>query len=144
MSTLLFVNLPVKDIQRTNTFFSGLGFEFNPQFCDEKATCMIINDGAFYMLVEESYFKTFIPNEVASAHHQTGVLHCISRDSREELNAFVDKAISLGATEARNPKDYGFMYSRNFHDLDGHIWEVMWMDMNAFAEAQSQAQEEIQ
>lgn len=131
MNTALFVNLPVQDISRTNHFFSTLGFQFNPQFSNEQATCMIINDGAYCMLLEKSFFKSFIHTDISDPFHVTEVLNAISRASRDEVDSFVDKAISLGAKESRDAQDMGFMYSRAFHDLDGHVWEVFWMQQQA-------------
>jgi uncharacterized protein len=139
MNTKLFVNMPVKDIQKTNAFFKALGFEFDPRFSNEKATCMIINEDAYFMLLQEEFFKTFISTEISDARKQTEVLNCISRESKQLVNEFVDKAVRLGAVEIREPQDHGFMYGRSFHDLDGHIWEVLWMDVNAVPE---QAQEQ--
>jgi uncharacterized protein len=139
MNTKLFVNMPVKDIQKTNAFFKALGFEFDPRFSNEKATCMIINEDAYFMLLQEEFFKTFISTEICDARKQTEVLNCISRESKQLVNEFVDKAVRLGAVEIREAQDHGFMYGRSFHDLDGHIWEVLWMDVNAVPE---QAQEQ--
>lgn len=136
MATKLFVNLAVKDLKKTNYFFSKLGFLFNPQFSNEEATCMIINDDAYIMLLHESFFKNFTKNQISDAHKQTEVLTCISRESKQEVNEMVDKAVSLGGKEVRDPLDHGFMFARSFHDLDGHIWEIMWMDANAAAQHQ--------
>jgi uncharacterized protein len=135
MTTKIFVNLAVKDLKRTVDFFTALGFEFNQQFTNEKATCMIINEDACVMLLQEEFFKTFIKTELVDSHKQTEVLTCISRDSKDGVNEFVNQAISLGANEYRETQDFGFMYARSFHDLDGHIWEVMWMDVNAVPES---------
>ena len=128
MSNLIFVNLPVKNLSRTNAFFTALGFAFNPQFSDEKATCMIINDSAFVMLLSEPFFKGFTPKAIADASQTTEVLIALSADSREAVDDMVQKAIAGGGSEARPAEDLGFMYHRAFNDLDGHIWEVTWMN----------------
>lgn len=134
MATQTFINLPVKDVQQTRSFFSALGFSFNEQFSDEKAICMIISDNSFVMLLSEPFFKGFIRTEISDAAKVTEVLMGLSADSRDKVNEMVDKAISMGAMEARDPQDHGFMFSRSFHDLDSHIWEIIWMDMAAFAQ----------
>ncbi len=135
MEAKLFINLPVKDLERTKTFFSGLGFTYNPQFTDEKAACMIVNTESNVMLLREDFFKGFTKKGIVNAHNCTEVLTSISADSKERVNSIVEKAISLGATEARGPDDYGYMYSRSFNDPDGHIWEVVWMDLAAIPQA---------
>jgi predicted lactoylglutathione lyase len=132
MARQLYVNLPVKNLQATNHFFTELGFTFNPQFTDEKASCMIINDDAYFMFLQEDFFKTFLTQPLSNAFQQTEVLNCISAQSRDAVNEMVDKAVALGAKENRQPMDYGFMFQRSFQDLDGHIWEVNWMDMSQF------------
>jgi len=112
-------------------FFGGLGFTFNMDFTNEKAACMIINENAYVMLLQEDFFRTFTKNDLVDATKNTEVITALSAGNKEKLNEMVDKAISMGAREARDPQDHGFMYDRSFHDLDGHIWEVFWMDMNA-------------
>ena len=124
----IFINLPVKDLQKTNAFYKGLGFEFNPHFSNEAATCMQINDQAWVMLLTEAYFKTFTKKEISDASRTTEVLVAIDQKSKEEVDRFIDKVQQLGGTEARGIQDLGFMYSRAFNDPDGHIWEVFWMD----------------
>jgi predicted lactoylglutathione lyase len=109
-------------------FFQQLGFVFNPQFTDETAACMIITDDIYAMLLTHPKFKEFTKKAIADAHTMTEVLTCLSFDGKDTINDLVDKAIAAGATEARDPQDYGFMYGRSFNDLDGHIWEVIWMD----------------
>jgi predicted lactoylglutathione lyase len=135
MEAKIFVNLPVKDLKRTMDFFSSLGFSYNPQFTDEKAACMIINQDSSVMLLKEDFFKSFTKKGIVNAHNCTEVLTAISTDSRERVNDIVNKAISLGVTEAREPEDYGYMYTRSFNDPDGHIWEVSWMDLNSLPQA---------
>jgi predicted lactoylglutathione lyase len=128
MSTKIFVNLPVKDLNKAMDFFSKLGFRFNPQFTDETAACMVISDDIFAMLLTETKFKEFTKKEIADATKTTEVLTCLSMDSKTKVNDIVGAALKAGATEAREPMDYGFMYGRSFNDLDGHIWEIIWMD----------------
>jgi predicted lactoylglutathione lyase len=128
MSTKIFVNLSVKDLNKAMDFFSKLGFRFNPQFTDETAACMVISDDIFAMLLTEAKFREFTKKEIADATKTTEVLTCLSMDSKAKVNDIVDAALKAGATEAREPMDYGFMYGRSFNDLDGHIWEIIWMD----------------
>ena len=128
----LYVNLPVKDLERTVGFFAALGFSFNPTFTDENAACMIVNDTTSVMLLAESYFATFTRKPVADANTSTETLLALSVDSRAEVDDFVAKAIAKGATEYAEPKDYGFMYQRGIADLDGHQWEVFHMDESQF------------
>lgn len=128
----LYVNLPVQDLERTVDFFAALGFAFNPKFTDENATCMIINDNTSVMLLVESYFATFTRKPVADAKASTETLLAISVDSRAEVDDLVVRAIAKGASEYAEPKDYGFMYQRGIADLDGHQWEVFYMDESQF------------
>ena len=130
MPTKIFVNLAVKDLERSEEFFKRLGFTFNPQFIDETAACMVIADDIYAMLLTHPKFKEFTKKEVADAHKTTEVLTCLSFDSKEKVNEVVDGAIAAGGTEAREPQDYSFMYGRSFNDLDGHVWEIVWMDPN--------------
>ena len=128
MTTKIFVNLAVKDLDRSKAFFDRLGFTFNPQFTDETAACMVIADDIYAMLLTHPKFKEFTKKDIADAHKTTEVLTCLSFDSKEKVNEIVDTAVAAGGTEAREPQDYGFMYGRSFNDLDGHIWEIIWMD----------------
>ena len=128
MSTKIFVNLPVKDLKRSVDFFSKLGFKFNPKFTDETATCMIIADDIYAMLLIHDKFKEFTPKAIADAHSTTEVLTALSFDDRARVDELVNKAVAAGATEARSPMDHGFMFTRSFSDPDGHIWEIFWMD----------------
>jgi len=137
MATQMFVNLPVKDLKETRDFFSGLGFSYNPQFSDENAASMIINEDCFVMLLAEPFFKGFTKKELVNAHKSTEAILAISADSKEGVNAMLKKALSMGATETREAHDHGFMFVRSFNDLDGHIWEVIWMDMKAFPKKQN-------
>ena len=128
MATKIFVNLAVKDLDRSRAFFDRLGFTFNPQFTDQTAACMVIADDIYAMLLTHPKFKEFTKKDIADAHKTTEVLTCLSFDSKDKINEIVDKAVAAGGTEAREPTDYGFMYGRSFNDLDGHIWEIIWMD----------------
>ena len=131
MHKQIFVNLPVKDIDRTRAFFGSLGFSFNPQFSDDKALCMVISEHIYAMLLQESYFQTFTTKPVADARASTEVLTCLSCESREEVDALVAKALAAGGRAPNEHKDYGFMYQHGFEDPDGHVWELMYMDPNA-------------
>ena len=127
MHDQLFVNLPIKDLPRSVRFFESLGYTFNPQFTDENATCMILGENLFAMLLVEPYFRTFIEKDVSDAHRATEVLLAVPVGSREAVDALVDKALAAGAKEPRPARDLGFMYQRSYDDLDGHTWEVFHM-----------------
>jgi uncharacterized protein len=131
MSTQIFVNLPVKDLNKSADFFTQLGYEFNPQFTDENATCMLVGENIFVMLLVEKYFKTFTPKEICDATKSTEVLVCLSSESRTDVDAMVAKAIAAGGTTYKEPQDHGFMYGHGFQDLDGHIWEIAFMEPSA-------------
>lgn len=128
MATNIFVNLPVADLEASKAFFGKLGFSFNPQFTDETAAAMVIDENIFSMLLTHEKFRQFTPKAIANAKTTSEVLIAISRDSREAVSELFDKAIAAGGTQVRPGDDYGFMMSKAFADLDGHIWEVMWMD----------------
>jgi len=130
MERMLFVNLPVRDLAKSMEFFSALGFTFNPQFTDEKAACMIISDKAFAMLLSEPFFRGFTSNEMCDTSTHTEALLALSCESRAEVDQLVRKAIDGGGRHAKDPMDHGFMYGWSFYDLDGHHWEVLWMDPN--------------
>jgi len=127
-SRKIFVNLAVRDLERSKSFFSKLGFEFNPQFTDEKAACMVVNDEGFVMLLSEAFFKTFTKRAVCDTTKQTESLVALSCSSRAEVDETVKKAIAAGGKHAMDPMDHGFMYGWSSCDLDGHHWEVFWMD----------------
>jgi len=132
MAQMIFVNLPVKDLQKSMAFFSQLGYTFNKQFTDEKAACMVISDTIYAMLITEPFFQSFIPGkEISDTAKAKEVLVCLSADSREAVDSLLDKAVAAGANSFRAPEDHGFMYGRSFEDIDGHVWEVMWMDPTA-------------
>jgi predicted lactoylglutathione lyase len=128
MSQKMFVNLPVRDLQKSMTFFKSLGYQFNPQFTDETAACMVISEENYTMLLTHAKFAEFTSRAIADATKTTEVLVCLSCDSREQVDDIMNKALAGGATTCRPPQDYGFMYLQSFHDLDGHIWEFFWMD----------------
>lgn len=127
MSTQIFVNLPVKDLNKSVEFFTQLGYSFNPQFTDETATCMIVSDTIFVMLLTEAKFKTFTPKAICDATKSTEVLLCLSCDSREAVDDLVRKAVSAGGSTYNQPQDHGFTYAHGYEDLDGHIWELVYM-----------------
>lgn len=126
----IFVNLPIKDLAKTREFFTALGYTFNEQFSDDTAASLVLGDNLYAMLLTEEKFKTFTKKDIADATKITEVLVALSVDSKEEVDSLVEKAYAAGATESRPKEDYGFMYSRNFQDLDGHVWEIVWMDPN--------------
>jgi predicted lactoylglutathione lyase len=124
----MFVNLPVKDLKRSVEFFTRLGYTFNPKFTNENGTCMIVSEDNYVMLLVESFFKSFTPKPIADATKSTEVLIALSANSRAEVDALISKAVAAGATTPNPAKDYGFMYQHGYQDLDGHLWEVFWMD----------------
>ena len=132
MSRQIFVNLPIKNMERSQAFFKSLGFSFNPQFTNEQGACMVITENHNYaMLLVEPFFQTFTRKPIADATQTTEVLICLSCESRAEVDAMVRNAIAAGGTSPNAPQDHGFMYGHGFTDLDGHVWELMWMDPNA-------------
>ncbi|MPZ67277.1 MAG: glyoxalase/bleomycin resistance/extradiol dioxygenase family protein [Pseudonocardiaceae bacterium] len=131
MSRKIFVNLPVKNLTKSVDFFSRLGFEFNPQFTDENATAMIISEEAFVMLLVEDFYKSFTTKQIADTATHSEAILAISADSRDEVDDLVNKALAAGGQPANDPMDEGPMYGWSFHDLDGHLWEVMYMDPSA-------------
>lgn len=131
MTQMIFVNLPVKDLNRSVDFFTALGYTFNPQFTDETATCMIISDTIFAMLLTEDKFKSFAPKAICDTKASNEVLIGLSYESREQVIDIVQKAVAAGGSTYAEPNDHGFMYQHGFQDLDGHIWEVFYMDPSA-------------
>ncbi len=131
MNTKIFVNLPVKNLQESIDFFTKLGFTFNPQFTDETATCMIVSDDIFVMLLTHEKFKTFTPKPLCDATKNTEVLVCLSRESRAQVDEMVHKAVTAGGTTYNDPQDHSFMYGHGFQDPDGHIWELVYMEPSA-------------
>jgi predicted lactoylglutathione lyase len=128
VATKIFVNLPVKDLERSKAFFTRLGYEFNPQFTDSNAACLVISEDIYAMLLVEKFFNSFTSKTIVDAKSSTEVMVALSCDSRAEVDRIVDRALALGAGRAREPQDHGFMYERSFEDPDGHIWEYLWMD----------------
>lgn len=131
MPTKIFVNLPVKNLNQSIQFFTQLGYTFNPQFTDETATCMIVSEDIFVMLLTEGKFKMFTPKAICDATKSTEVLICLSCDSRADVDAMVHKAVAAGGSTYNEPQDHGFMYAHGYQDLDGHIWELMAMEPGA-------------
>ena len=128
MSRQIYVNLPIRSMERSKAFFSALGFGFNPQFTNEQGACMVIADNIYVMLLVENFFQTFTKKPVADASKTTEVLICLSCASRAEVDELVRKAVAAGGTSPNPPQDHGFMYGHGFTDLDGHVWELMYMD----------------
>ena len=128
MAKKIFVNLPVKDLDKSIEFFTKLGFDFNPKFTDKNATCMIIGENIFAMLLVENFFKTFIKKDISDTKKTTEVLLGLSAENREEVDEMINNVIKAGGKESKPPQDQGWMYGRSFEDIDGHIWEVFYMD----------------
>ncbi|WP_266367694.1 VOC family protein [Tellurirhabdus rosea] len=139
MATKIFVNLPVKDLNRSIEFFTKLGFQFNQQFTDEKATCMVITEDIYAMLLVERFFQGFTKIEVTDTSKSREVIVALSADSREAVDELADKALAAGAAFANEPMDQDFMYGRSFIDPDGHMWEVFFMDPSVIEHGQGQA-----
>jgi uncharacterized protein len=133
-SRKIFVNLAVRELKRSMEFFSQLGFEFNKQFTDDKAACMVVNDEAFVVLLTEPFFKTFTKREICNTNTHTEGLFALSCDSRAQVDEMVKKAVAAGGKHAMDPMDHGFMYGWSFYDIDGHNREVIWMDPKAIAQ----------
>lgn len=131
MHKQIFVNLAVSDLDKSKAFFSQLGFTFEPKFTNDKGACMVIGDNIFAMLLVQDFFRTFTSKALCDPKESTEALLCISCESRAEVDTLVAKAIGAGGTAPRAPIDYGFMYGHGFEDVDGHIWELVYMDPNA-------------
>jgi predicted lactoylglutathione lyase len=130
MARKIFVNLPVKDLNKSKEFFTKLGFSFDAQYSDDSAACMVISDDIYAMLLTRTKFKEFTPKKITDAKNSTEVLTALSFDSKDDVNRLVETALKSGATETRPAEDYGFMFGRSFNDPDGHIWDAFWMDPN--------------
>ena len=128
MATNIFVNLPVRDLPKSVRFFTHLGYSFNQHYTDEGATCMIVAENIFVMLLVEERFKGFTPKPICDARTSTEVLLCLQVESREQVTSMVNKAIEAGGSAYKEPQDHGFMYGHGFQDLDGHLWEIIYMD----------------
>lgn len=134
-TTKIFINLPVKDLKKTMDFFGKLGFKFNPVFTDENAACLIISENIYAMLLVEKFFKNFIPDkEICNTKNSTEALIALTAKTRGEVDELIKKAIAAGGSEYRQVQDYGWMYGRAFQDINGHIWEIFYADMNAMPE----------
>jgi predicted lactoylglutathione lyase len=140
MSRMIFVNLPVTDLARATAFYETIGAEKNPQFSDDTASCMVFSDTIFVMLLTHEKFRQFTPRPIADARQTSEVLLCLSSESRDAVDETVRRAVDSGGKADPGPKqDHGFMYGRSFEDPDGHIWEVMWMDVEAAQSAMAAA-----
>jgi predicted lactoylglutathione lyase len=133
MNTKIFVNLAVRDLPKSMEFFKALGFGFNAQFTDETAACMIVSEDIYVMLLTHAKFREFTPKAICDATKSTEVLVCLSCERRDKINDLVGKAVTAGGTTYAEPRDYGFMYQHGFQDLDGHIWELVYMEPGAIA-----------
>ena len=139
MPKMIFVNLPVSDLQRSTAFYEAIGAEKNPQFSDSTASCMVFSETIHAMLLTHDKYRQFTSKEIADAKATSAVLICISAEGRDDVDAIVGRAEAAGGTADPGPKqDYGFMYGRSFEDPDGHHWEVMWMDVEAAQKAMAQ------
>jgi uncharacterized protein len=132
MAKKIFINLPVADLQKSMTFYTTIGFTNNPQFSDETAACMVLTEEIYVMLLTYSKFREFTKKEIGNANSTASVINSVSVDSVEEVNSMSDQALKAGGRETNEPKDYGFMQQRSFEDLDGHLWEVLYMDVTKF------------
>jgi uncharacterized protein len=127
MSKQIYVNLPVKELERSKAFFGSLGFAFNAQFTNDQGACMVVSDDIYVMLLVEKFFQTFTQKRIADAREVTEVLVCLSCESRAQVDELVAKALAAGGKAPRAPQDHGFMYGHGFEDPDGHIWELAYM-----------------
>ena len=130
MTKQIFINLPVKNLKKSMTFFSNLGFTFNMQFTDDKAACLVIGENIYAMLLLEKFFKTFTNKEICNAKKNTEVLIAIDVENKNAVDEMIRKAVEAGGSTYRNPQDHGWMYGHSFADLDGHQWEVLFIDEN--------------
>jgi uncharacterized protein len=141
MSKMIFINLPVADLARSVSFYEAVGATKNPRFSDETGACMVISDTIHVMLLTHDKFRQFTPKSIADARTTSEVLLCLSAESRDAVNALLEKAGAAGGSLDPSPaQDHGFMFGRSFEDPDGHAWEIMWMDLAAFEAAMSGAQ----
>jgi predicted lactoylglutathione lyase len=144
MSRMIFVNLPVRDLQKSRAFVEALGAVNEPKFTDETAACMKLSDSIFVMLLTHEKFSQFTPRPIADANAGSEVLLCLSADSRESVDSTLEQAVAAGGTADPSPKqDYGVMYGRSIADPDGHIWEIMWMDAAAAEQGKDAVAEAI-
>lgn len=136
MAKMIFVNLPVADLARSEAFYAAIGCEKNAQFSNGQAAMMVWSDTISFMLLTHGFYQGFTSREIANAHATSEVLLCLSRDSRADVDAITDAALAAGGKEHREAQDMGFMYGRSFEDPDGHVFEPMWMDVAAMTQAQ--------
>ena len=132
MSTQIFVNLPVADLEKSKAFYAALGHAINPKFSDDNAACVVVSDTIHVMLLTRAYFQTFTRKPVGDAHRELQALIALSTPGREAVDAVMDKALAAGGREPGEARDYGFMYQRSFEDPDGHTWEIFHMDEARF------------
>ena len=140
MPQMIFVNLPVKDLETSKAFWSKLGYSFNPQFSGENEACLVFSDTIFAMLLTEPRFKDFTKKDIVDAATSTETILALSADSREKVDELADAALAAGGSPANETQDYGFMYGRSFHDPDHHMWEVVWMDVEAMQQATAEGE----
>lgn len=143
MTKMIFVNLPVADVAKATAFYEAIGFDKNPQFSNEQASCMVWSDAIHVMLLDHGFYRTFTSKQIADTRKTSAALIALSRDSREQVDAIADAAIASGGRQTRDTEDGGFMYARPFEDLDGHTFEPIYMDMEAFSAAMSDQQESV-
>ncbi|WGS19587.1 MULTISPECIES: VOC family protein [unclassified Bradyrhizobium] len=140
MAKMIFVNLPVSNLAHSTAFYEAIGATKNLQFSDDTASCMMISETIHVMLLTHDKFRQFTPKTISDAKTTSEVLICLSADGRDAVDDILTKAKAAGGSGDPGPKqDYGFMYGRSFEDPDGHIWEIMWMDVEAATKAQSAA-----
>ncbi len=130
MAKKIFINLPVADLQKAMAFYTAIGFTNNPQFTDDTAACMVLTEEIYVMLLTHSKFSQFTKKDIGNTFKTASVINSLSVDSNEEVNAMIDQALKAGGKEPSEAKDYGFMQQRSFEDLDGHLWEVVYMDLS--------------
>ena len=130
MSTMIFINVPVRDLKASMAYYKAQGFDHNPQFTDDTAACVVISDAIYVMVLTHEKFAQFSSKPIPDSTTQTGALYALSRDSREAVDQIAEAGLKAGGTETRDAMDYGFMYSRAVADIDGHTWEYVWMDMS--------------
>ncbi len=130
MADMIFVNIPVRDLAASMSYYKALGFDHHPDCTDETAACIVISDAIFVMVLTHEKFLSFSPNPIPDPKSQTQALYALSRDSREAVDAIAEAGLKAGGRETRDAQDFGFMYSRAIADVDGHVWEYVWMDMS--------------
>jgi hypothetical protein len=136
MANKIFINLPVADLQKAMDFYTAIGFTNNPQFTDNTAACMLLTEEIYVMLLTHPKFNEFTKKEIANSFKTASVINSLSVDSNEEVNTMIEKSLAAGGKETNEAKDYGFMQQRSFEDLDGHLWEVLYMDLSKFPQQQ--------